>query len=627
MSKAPTHQTQAQETDEQQKIAVDAAMRALSGEHHLHGQFGGDNLQGLAPASYYVRSSQSDDDETIAKLPELNDKTGLRGCADSIALYLKHHDADAHKKHAPQAPNARVIYDMLEQLRCETRGSTHYRGIRQNILSAMDETSRLRGYGDPARSIPIPREESLFATLRATFFDIDLDETTPAALSTSLSSHEWIAKKLDAEMLEQLKSNMGNPELFAALASKFADHIINDKTSDDEKESDSSDDEENISETEQSSDQDDCEDSQEQDAAAAEQQSSEKQAEQEEQLGQEEMDQDTSMSEDDNAGNADPLDQERVEQDLTEDPSPRYKIFTESHDQTVLATEMASVEELHHLREKLDQQLEPLKAVVSKLANRLQRRLMAQQQRSWQFDVDDGMLDPARLARIITTPGSPLSYKREKDTDFKDTLVTLLIDNSGSMRGRPITIAALSTDILARTLERCGIKIEILGFTTSAWKGGFSREDWGKAGRPSSPGRLNDLLHIIYKQADAPWIRSRKNLGLMLKDGLLKENIDGEALRWAYGRLRRRPEHRKIMMVISDGAPVDDSTLSANYAQFLEHDLIRTITDIERQKAVELLAIGIGHDVTPYYKRAVTIKQAEELGSTMVDELVKLFST
>ena len=302
-----------------------------------------------------------------------------------------------------------------------------------------------------------------------------------------------------------------------------------------------------------------------------------------------------------------------------------YVAFARQYDEEIRAEDLCDAEELARLRQQLDQQLLSLQGVVSKLANRLQRRLMAQQTRAWEFDLEEGMLDAGRLARVVANPTVPLSYKRERDTEFRDTAVTLLIDNSGSMRGRPITVAAMCGDILARTLERCGVKVEILGFTTRAWKGGLSRERWAADGKPREPGRLNDLRHIIYKAADAPWRRSRRNLGLMLREGLLKENIDGEALLWAYRRLLARRENRRILMVISDGAPVDDSTLSVNPGNYLERHLREVIRDIEARQAVELIAIGIGHDVTRYYRRAVTIVDAEELGGTMMQKLAELF--
>ena len=305
---------------------------------------------------------------------------------------------------------------------------------------------------------------------------------------------------------------------------------------------------------------------------------------------------------------------------------PDYKAYAAKFDEVVNAEDLCEPEELQRLRDYLDKQLQNLSSVVARLANRLQRRLMAQQNRSWEFDLEEGMLDTARLPRIIIDPQQPLSFKREKEMDFRDTVVTLLIDNSGSMRGRPITVAASCADILARTLERCGVKVEILGFTTRAWKGGQSREAWLQAGKPANPGRLNDLRHLIYKPADAPWRRARKNLGLMMREGLLKENIDGEALDWAHQRLVGRPEQRKILMMISDGAPVDDSTLSVNSGNYLERHLRYVIEEIETRSPVELIAIGIGHDVTRYYRRAVTIVDAEELGGAMTEKLAELFA-
>ena len=311
-------------------------------------------------------------------------------------------------------------------------------------------------------------------------------------------------------------------------------------------------------------------------------------------------------------------------QGLNDDPAV-YRGFVTEFDEVVEADALCDADELTRLRALLDQQLAHLQSIIARLANRMQRRLMAKQARSWEFDLEEGILDAARLARVVTDPVIPLSYKREKETEFRDTIVTLLIDNSGSMRGRPITVAAMSADILARTLERCGVKVEILGFTTRAWKGGQSRERWIAAGKPANPGRLNDLRHIIYKPADAPWRRARKNLGLMLREGILKENIDGEALIWAHSRLLARNEQRRILMVISDGAPVDDSTLSVNPGNYLEKHLREVIAEIERNSPVKLVAIGIGHDVTRYYRRAVTIVDAEQLGGAMLDKLAELF--
>ncbi len=333
------------------------------------------------------------------------------------------------------------------------------------------------------------------------------------------------------------------------------------------------------------------------------------------------------MADDSEMGDAEtPGEPQRPRQFGANEPrGPDYRAFTTKFDETIAAEDLCEPEELERLRGYLDKQLSHLQGVVARLANRLQRRLMAQQNRSWEFDLEEGQLDPARLSRIVIDPMHPLSFKAEKDMQFRDTVVTLLLDNSGSMRGRPITVAATCADILARTLERCGVKVEILGFTTRAWKGGQSREHWLTAGKPANPGRLNDLRHIVYKSADAPWRRARKNLGLMMREGLLKENIDGEALDWAHKRLLGRTEQRKILMMISDGAPVDDSTLSVNPGNYLERHLRWVIEEIETRSPVELIAIGIGHDVTRYYRRAVTIVDAEELGGAMTDKLAELF--
>ena len=333
------------------------------------------------------------------------------------------------------------------------------------------------------------------------------------------------------------------------------------------------------------------------------------------------------LPEDSDAGDAEEAAESRRPPTFADDRrGPHYQAFTSKFDEVVPAEDLCEPEELERLRAYLDKQLQHMSSIVGRLANRLQRRLMAQQNRSWEFDLEEGMLDPARLSRIVVDPQQPLSFKREKDTEFRDTVVTLLIDNSGSMRGRPITVAATCADILARTLERCGVKVEILGFTTRAWKGGQARETWLQAGKSANPGRLNDLRHIIYKAADAPWRRARRNLGLMMREGLLKENIDGEALDWAHKRLLARDEQRRILMMISDGAPVDDSTLSVNPGNYLERHLRHIIEEIETRSPIELIAIGIGHDVTRYYRRAVTIVDAEELGGAMTEKLAELFA-
>ena len=391
---------------------------------------------------------------------------------------------------------------------------------------------------------------------------------------------------------------------------------------------DDEDDEQFQDETDEDSDPDSTgdEDSQEEDSDANPEQSQEEQQD----AGQASVSLDDDASDDMSEETELPEGESPIEPPAPQPVSeadPNYKVFSNTYDEEVHAEELAEPVELERLRAYLDQQLEPLKGAVSRLANKLQRRLQAQQNRSWLFDLEEGILDAGRLARVVANPTTPLSFKMEQDTEFRDTVVTLLLDNSGSMRGRPISIAAICADVLARTLERCSVKVEILGFTTRAWKGGQSRERWLNDGRPQQPGRLNDLRHIIYKGADAPWRRSRPNLGLMMKEGLLKENIDGEALEWAHRRMIARVEQRKILMVISDGAPVDDSTLSVNPANYLEKHLRDVIDMVERRKAVELLAIGIGHDVTRYYERAVTITDVEQLAGAMTEQLAALFDT
>ena len=433
---------------------------------------------------------------------------------------------------------------------------------------------------------------------------------------------DWIEQKAGSD-LDALALTIDNQSAFAAMTQTLLKHLdliegeIEPDNADDG--GDDADDEQSPDETENQDD--DGGESGEAEGRAEQQQGD---ADQSEADGEQaEMDGDDGAEGDLGDEGMQPIPPQRRNWDHL--PQSDYTIWSEKYDETIAATDLADQEELNRLRAYLDQQLESLQSLVTKLANRLQRRLMAQQNRSWDFDQEEGMLDAARLARVVVSPGSSLSYKMERETEFKDTVVTLLIDNSGSMRGRPIGIAAISADILARTLERCGVKTEILGFTTRAWKGGQAREDWLAAGRPAMPGRLNDLRHIIYKKADEPWRHARRNLGLMMREGLLKENIDGEALLWAHNRLIARAEDRRILMVISDGAPVDDSTLSVNHGGYLEQHLRKVIEMIETRSPVQLIAIGIGHDVTRYYKRAVTIMDAEQLGGTMIEQLAGLF--
>ena len=540
----------------------------------------------------------------------------LRGAADAAALRLRHHSEAVHAARLPQRREAKDVYDALEDVRVEAVGSRHMSGVAANLRARLTDLCETEGYDRMTRKdqLPLPAALALLARERIS------GEAAPAAAQRVLDLwRESLGDKAD-EALAEMATTTDDQDAFARAARKLLTAL---DLAEAEVESEAEDQEDGEESGENSSQQDQ---SGEGEAQAQDQESmlgaqpETMQGEAAEEEAQESEDEGAAAEGDDKPGGP----QQRREVPHTDDAS-RYHPFTTSFDEVVEADDLCDPEELGRLRQQLDQQLSHLQGVVSKLANRLQRRLLAQQQRAWEFDLEEGTLDAARLARIVANPLLSLSFKREREADFRDTVVSLLIDNSGSMRGRPITVAAMCSDILARTLERCAVKTEILGFTTRAWKGGQSREKWVQDGKPRNPGRLNDLRHVVYKAADAPWRRARKNLGLMLREGLLKENIDGEALEWAYKRLRSRPEHRRILMVISDGAPVDDSTLSVNPGNYLERHLRKTIADIEGRGDVELIAIGIGHDVTRYYRRAVTIVDAEELGGTMMKKLAELF--
>ncbi len=546
-----------------------------------------------------------------------------RGFADGMALRLRHHSDAMHARQRPQEAVAAAVFDAVEAARVEALGSKSMAGVRANLGAALD----MRMRADPiaraqgADEVPLASAIGLLVRQRLT------GDAPPVATLAGLDMvRDWIEEKGGAD-LDALGLALDDQAAFAALAHKLlADLELTARPDefDPNQQADDADDED-PADGEQDQDQPDEGEGDAQMDARAEQAEGEAEEGEDEQIEAEsETDGEGDPGEDGDEGMM-PVRPNRPLSDLP--PSFDYKAFTTAHDEIVAASELCDEDELIRLRAYLDQQLTHLQGVVTKLANRLQRRLMAQQNRSWDFDQEEGMLDAARLARIVVSPGSSLSYKIERDTEFRDTMVTLLIDNSGSMRGRPISIAAISADILARTLERCGVKTEILGFTTRAWKGGQAREAWLAAGRVPSPGRLNDLRHIVYKAADEPWRRAKKNLGLMMREGLLKENIDGEALLWAHSRMISRHEERKILMVISDGAPVDDSTLSVNNGAYLERHLRQVIGWIEARSPVELCAIGIGHDVTRYYSRAVTIMDAEQLGGTMIDQLAGLFDT
>ena len=548
--------------------------------------------------------------------------TRIRGLADQLALRVAHHDEAVHARTRPKSIEGQGVYDALEQARIEAIGANALGGVRENLAAVLEHQLQRKGLDhivDPAAA-PIADIVALIARERLT------GQPPPAAARALVDQfREEVEAKAGAD-LDRLTGSLDDQKAFARIARAIVrDMQLGDDLSDapdqDQQEEESEDGEAEASNEGEG----EGEDQSPQSASLDDSEKSHRESE----------DAQSTLTEAEEDENAEPSDEELEtgEGDRPARPDlkdagkaePAYKVYTTHHDEIISAEELCDAEELTRLRAYLDQQLAHLSNVVARLANRLQRRLLAQQNRSWSFDLEEGLLDVSRLTRVIIDPMAPLSFKQEEDTEFRDTVVTLLIDNSGSMRGRPIMVAAVCADILARTLERCGVKVEILGFTTRAWKGGASRDDWLKNGKPPSPGRLNDLRHIIYKSADAPWRRARKALGLMLREGLLKENIDGEALLWAYRRLLVRPEHRRILMVISDGAPVDDSTLSVNPGNYLEKHLREVIRDIESRDQVELIAIGIGHDVTRYYRRAVTIVVAEELGGTMMKKLTELF--
>ena len=541
-----------------------------------------------------------------------------RGFADSFALKLKHHDAARHAALRPSEVIAGAAFDAVENARVEALGSRNMAGIAANLGHALELKLRTDpiSRAQAADEVPISTALSLIVRERLTGLPV------PAGAAAGVDMlRGWIEENAGSD-LDALALALDDQRAFAALTQSMLEHL--NLT---EGDIDPSDADEGGDDAEDSQDQDgDSEDEGEGESGQAEARAEPQQGEGEETEadydGEDMDDQDGADGEMGDDG-MQPVTPQRRNWDHL--PQSDYKIWSTKYDETITATELADEEELNRLRAYLDQQLSNLQSVVTKLANRLQRRLMAQQNRSWDFDQEEGMIDAARLARIVVSPGSSLSYKIERETDFRDTVVTLLIDNSGSMRGRPISIAAISADILARTLERCGVKTEILGFTTRAWKGGQAREDWLAAGRQPMPGRLNDLRHIVYKKADEPWRHAKRNLGLMMREGLLKENIDGEALLWAHNRLIARAEDRRILMVISDGAPVDDSTLSVNHGGYLEQHLRKVIEMIETRSPMQLVAIGIGHDVTRYYKRAVTIMDVEQLGGTMIEQLAGLF--
>ena len=543
-----------------------------------------------------------------------------RGAADSAALRLRYHDAGLHSSLAPLDPEARAVFDSLETARIEALGARAMGGVRANLAQLADARVRSDAItrARTAEEVPLATAIGLIARERLT------GDAPPKAAQSGLRLVEpWIEERGSAD-LDSLALTLDDQAAFARVARQLLEDLELASASDQAEEAleDSG---------EEEGDESSGDEGQEEGESVPSEGDSEMRAEQSEESGEEEQSaQDYEAGEDDLADSDDTSDSGhpgQVRRNWELAPPTDYKTFTTRFDEVIEADELCDEAELNRLRAYLDQQIGGLQGIVTKLANRLQRRLMAQQARSWDFDQEEGLLDAARLARVIVSPAHSLSYKVERETEFKDTVVSLLIDNSGSMRGRPIAIAAICGDILARTLERCGVATEILGFTTRAWKGGQSREAWLAAGRPAHPGRLNDLRHIVYKRGDEPYRHARRNLGLMMREGLLKENIDGEALLWAHNRLIARAEERRILMVISDGAPVDDSTASANGGSYLERHLRQVIGWIEQKSPVELVAIGIGHDVTRYYERAVTIMDAEQLGGAIIEQLASLFET
>ncbi len=543
----------------------------------------------------------------------------LRGEADGIALRLRHHDAAVHRRLRPRGEVAGTIFEVLEQVRVEALGASRMAGVAANLASA----HAARGQ---RQAMPQNTEAELVEAIGLYAQENLLGFTLPAAQREQLDRwRSWLESRTGRDW-SGLRELLDAQEEFGHQVREMLARLGLAEELGEQQEEEPEQGEEAVEEQSASAEQAAGEGEAEASEAGTEQ-DSEAAAGAEEQAeagaSQDQMQEAQAHGADDRDGSEAPFESPKYLPPGGE--ALAYRVFTTRFDEVIEASELCSPAELGRLRSQLDQQLTRFQGMIARMANRLQRRLLAQQTRSWEFDLDEGLLDTARLTRVVVNPEQPLSYKLEKDTEFRDTVVTLLIDNSGSMRGRPIAVAAMCADILARTLERCGVKVEILGFTTRSWKGGQAREQWLRAGKRPNPGRLNDLRHIIYKPADSPWRRVRRGLGLMLREGLLKENIDGEAILWAHQRLLARPEQRRILMVISDGAPVDDSTLSANPGNYLEHHLRQVIAWIEHRSPIELLAIGIGHDVTRYYRRAVTISDPEQLGGAMLGELSALF--
>jgi cobaltochelatase CobT len=614
MAQPPRHKPNKPDTTAAFKSAVGATVRAVGGKRELEVTFSAD------------RPILTADKARLANLPRLPTRRDIaiaRGQGDAMAMRIASHDPDVHRKRAPAEPDARAAFDALEQARVEALGCIRMPGMTGNIHEMLEDKLFRANFAEVSSKDDAPLAEALGLILRERVAGV----TIPPSGNAIVDLWKKEIEEKAGTSLTTLLTKFEDQDLFSRASRQLLrdlnlvpDSDLDDGESDDSEDGDDQDpdrgqdDDKNPEQGEGESE--DAEADEDETPGSSEEQGDVEGSETE----MSESDDEESADDGEDAPNMPPgADGERLTNILN------YKIFTQKFDEIVKAPELCPPEELDQLRALLDKQLENLAGAVARLANKLQRRLMAQQSRSWEFDLEEGLLDTARLTRVVTDPLQALSFKVEQDTDFRDTVVTLLLDNSGSMRGRPITIAAVCGDILARTLERCGVKVEILGFTTRAWKGGKSREAWLEAGRPANPGRVNDIRHIIYKAADEPWRHARRNLGLMMREGLLKENIDGEALDWARKRLMGRPENRRILMVISDGAPVDDSTQSVNAGNYLEAHLRQVIEDIELRSPIQLVAVGIGHDVTRYYRRAVTLLDAEELAGALTDELAALF--
>lgn len=585
------------------KKAISSTLRAISKKKDIDINFGADTAIDSNSVTLPLPS---------IKLEEL-EKKEIRGIADSIALKFKYHNKKTHASLKPKSKVAKNIFDSIEDARYESLGIIEYNGIKSNLDKNMESKYKKNKVNKLINRNEVSIEDAAKLIIQEKLTDKTLSKDLLEITNTWRKDLEPVIKK----SIEELKYNIFKQKDFSTVSLKLSKELQSIQAEADIEQDNKDDNDE---------DSDNQEDEQEKNNNEENQDISEQESETEENLSSEQEDTDTDIIEDENSESENSKDANPFYSPPAEDKNDfKYNAYSQKFDEIVHAQDLCDQDELLRLRGNLDKQIENMDNIISQLANRLQRKLMAQQNRWWEFNLEEGVLDASRLPRIIINPLQSLSYKKEIESEFKDTIVTLLIDNSGSMRGRPITVAALSADILARTLERCGVKVEILGFTTRSWKGGKARDEWIKNGRPANPGRLNEIRHIIYKSANNPWRRSKTNLGLMLREGILKENIDGEAITWATDRLNKRSEKRKILMVISDGAPVDDSTLSTNSGSYLDKHLRQVIKKTESNTNIELLAIGIGHDVTRYYNQALTIIEVDQLGGAITNQLAILF--